>query len=76
LAKTTNVTFSPGSYSTSGAGTPNWKPLLGSAPSSTLYQIFMVNNNDTKILASPSLPSSNSEGFALADGKNSPPPPA
>ncbi|MFZ0665033.1 MAG: G1 family glutamic endopeptidase [Acidimicrobiales bacterium] len=77
LAKTTNVTFNPGKYSTSGAGKPTWEPLLGTAPhSSTLYQIFMVNNGGTAKIASPSLPSSNLKGFTVAYGATSPPPPA
>jgi Peptidase A4 family len=77
LATTTNVTFNPGKYSTSGPGKPAWQPLLGSAPhSSTLYQIFMLNNAETAKIASPSLPSSNDKGFTVADGATSPPPPA
>lgn len=76
LAKTNNVTFEPAFYSTSGPGTPVWTPLLGTAPSGKLYEIFMVNNDDSATIASPSAPSSDHEGFAVAYGATSPPPPS
>ena len=74
LATTGNVTLDPGSLSTAAPGTQTWKPLLKVASGATLNEIFMVNNNDTAVIASPSAPSSNGEAFAVADGSKSPPP--
>jgi hypothetical protein len=74
LATTNNVTFNPGSLSTAAPGTQTWKPLLKVASGATLNEIFMVNNADTAVIASPSAPSANGEAFAVADGSKSPPP--
>jgi hypothetical protein len=74
LASTGNVTFNPGSLSTAAPGTQTWKPLLKVATGATLNEIFMVNNNDTAVIASPSAPSANGEAFAVADGSKSPAP--
>ena len=76
LAKTNDVTFDPAFYSTSGPGAPAWTPLLGTAPSGKLFEIFMVNNDGSATIASPSAPSSDDEGFAVAYGATSPPPPS
>lgn len=76
LAKTSKVTLDPGSYSTSAPGTTTvYHPLMSAASSATVYQIFMVNAAN-KIIAAPSLPDSDSDGFALAYGATSPAPPA
>jgi len=75
LATTTNVTFDPGSLSTAPPGTPTWKPLLKVVTGATLNEIFMLNNPGTAIIASPSAPDSDSDGFTVADGATSPPPP-
>ena len=75
LATTGNVTFNPGSLSTAAPGTQTWKPLLKVVSGATLNEIFMVNNNDTAVIASPSGPDSDSDGFTVADGSKSPPPP-
>jgi hypothetical protein len=73
LAQTTNVTFDPGKYGTSATPT---KALLVPASGATVDQMFMVNNTDTAIVASPSSPDSDNDGFAVADGSTSPPPPS
>lgn len=75
LAKTNNVTFDPGSFSTAAPGTLSWKPLLRAATGATVNEIFMVNNAGTAIIASPSAPDSDGDGFTMADGAKSPPPP-
>ena len=72
LAKTTNVTFDPGKY---GTGSTPTKALLEPATGATVDQMFMVNNAATAIIASPSLPDSDKDGFTVADGSTSPPPP-
>jgi hypothetical protein len=76
LATTTNVTFDPGSFSTAAPGSPSFKPLLKPATGATLKELFMVNNAGTKIIAAPSAADSDGDGFAVADGSTSPPPPA
>ncbi len=73
LAKTTNVTFDPGFYSTA-KYTPSWKPLLAAAPGATVDRIFMQNKAGATI-ASPSVPSASKEGFTVADGAAAPPAP-
>jgi hypothetical protein len=80
LAQTTSVTFDPGFYSTA-TYAPKWTPLLQAAPGATVDRIFM----DTKpgsataphgaIIASPSVPSADDEGFTVTDGATNPPPP-
>jgi hypothetical protein len=73
LTQTNNVTFDPGKYGTSSSATT---PLMNLASGATLDQIFMVNNADTAIIASPSNPDSDNNGFTVADGSVQPPPPA
>jgi hypothetical protein len=75
LATTGNVTFDPGSLSTAAPGTQAWKPLLKPASGATLNEIFMVNNADTAVIASPSAADSDGDGFTVADGSKSPAPP-
>jgi hypothetical protein len=75
LAKTGKVTQDPAYYSTTINKTPA-VPLMNAATGATVYQIFMVNNSDTKIIASPSVPDSDNDGFAVADSATSPPPPS
>ncbi len=77
LAKTGKVTQDPGSYSTSEPGTTTvYHPSMSAAKGATVYQIFMVNNAGTKTIAAPSLPDSDSDGFAVAYGATSPAPPS
>jgi hypothetical protein len=74
LAKTSNVTFDPGEYSTAYKGTPSYTPLLSTAVGATLNQVFMVNSAGTETIAAPSLPDADNDGVAF--GSVSPPPPA
>ncbi len=76
LAKTANVTQLPDDYSTTAPGkTPVWAALGKTVPGATLDQIFMLNNAQTKIIASPSALNSAKDGFTVADGATAPPPP-
>jgi len=75
LATTGNVTLDPGSLSTAAPGTQTWKPLLKVVSGATLNEIRMVGNTGSPVLASPSGPDSDSDGFAVADGSTPPPPP-
>ena len=76
LTKTTNATFDPGYYSTAAPGSVAYKPLINAITGATVHQMFMVNNAATKIIAAPSVPDSDSDGFAVGYGATSPPPPA
>jgi hypothetical protein len=77
LTKTNKVTFVPGEFSSTAAGSiPVLTPLLKPAKKAAVDQIFMVNNADTKDIASPSVPSTAKDGFAVQDGATSPAPPA
>ena len=75
LAKTGKVTQDPAYYATAINKTPA-VPLMNTASGATVNQIFMVNNADTKIIASPSVPDSDNDGFAVTDTATSPPPPS
>jgi hypothetical protein len=75
LSKTTNVIFNPGFVSTSGAGTPSWRPLMSPSTNATVYEMFMLNNKGTAVIAAPSVLTTNDEGFAVAYGSKSPPAP-
>jgi hypothetical protein len=70
LTQTNNVTFDPGKY-----GTPT-KPSTALMSGLTVDQILMVNNADTAIIAYPSVPDIDNDGFTVADGSTSPPPPS
>lgn len=75
LAATTNVTQLPDYYSTAAPGkAPVWV-ALGKTDGTKLDEIFMVNNSGKAIIASPSALNSASDGFTVADGATSPPPP-
>jgi hypothetical protein len=75
LATTGNVTLDPGSLSTAAPGTQTWKPLLKVVSGATLNEIFMTNNAGSAVIASPSGPDSDSDGFTVADGSKAPAPP-
>jgi hypothetical protein len=75
LAKTNRITIDPGSYSSAAPGKPSWKHLLAAASGAKVNQIFMVNNGGTAIIASPSRPDADHDGFTMADGSKSPPAP-
>jgi Peptidase A4 family len=77
LATTNKVTFLPGEFSTTAAGsTPVLTPLLKPATKAKVNQIFMFNNAGTKKIASPSAPSAAKDGFAIQDGATAPAAPA
>jgi Peptidase A4 family len=76
LAATTNVTLAPDFYSTAAPGkAPVWTPLGKTVSGATLDQLFMTNNAATKVIASPSNLDPAKDGFTVADGSKSPPPP-
>jgi hypothetical protein len=82
LTDTTNVTFDPGLYTTSYPGsleasysTAGWTPLMSKASGATVYRMFMVNDTDSAVIASPSTPSTDREGFSVAYGATPPPAP-
>jgi Peptidase A4 family len=74
LAQTTNVTFDPGHYGTAVGVAPK-TPQLSLTPNGIEYELFMLNNTETAIIASPSAEDKDHDGFAVADGAVSPPPP-
>jgi Peptidase A4 family len=74
LTDTSNVTFDPGKYSTKAKKKPK-KGLLKPARGATLYQLFMLNNSGTAVIAAPSSPDSDLDGFTVAFGSTSPAPP-
>jgi Peptidase A4 family len=74
LAKTAKVTQHPASYATAVNTSPTI-PLMQAAKGATVNRIFMVNNSDTAIIAAPSVPDVDSDGFAVAYGATAPAPP-
>jgi hypothetical protein len=75
LATTNDVTFDPGTFSTSAPGLPVWEPLLETLSGAKLAEVVMVNNKGTAVLASPSAPNTTGLGFCVADGPTAPQPP-
>ncbi len=73
LATTTNETFDPAYYTTSA---PNvaavYHPLLTPVAGGTLYDIDMLANNGTTVIATPSNADSSHIGFTVADGSTTP----
>ncbi|MGD0066389.1 MAG: G1 family glutamic endopeptidase [Streptosporangiaceae bacterium] len=77
LTTTTNVTFDPGSWSNSAPGsTTTYYHLMHPASGATVYRMYMVNNADTAVIATPSYVDSDNDGFTVADGATAPPPPS
>ena len=74
LAQSTNVTFDPGKYATALKVGPK-TPLLKLVSGATLDQLFMFNDASSAIIASPSRPDSDNDGFTVADGSVEPAPP-
>jgi len=78
LAQSSDEMFGPGSYSSAivAAGqTPTEEPLLAPVPDFTLADINMLNDSSSATIATPSPPSSEQDGFVVADGADTPAPP-
>jgi hypothetical protein len=74
LAQTTNVTFDPGSFSTTPwPETPVQQPLLSSGD--TGPNRFVMTDGNGNTLAVPSPVNVSANGFTVADGTSAPPPP-
>jgi peptidase A4-like protein len=77
LAQTTNETYLPANLTTSAPGpTAVYKPALTPISGQTLYDVSMVNNADTAVIATPSNANTQNDGFTVQDGSTVPPPPA
>ncbi len=87
LATTTNVTFDPGSFTSTLQPTP--QPLLVAAAQrekttkrgikvkpAKVYQLVMVSEKPTTVLATPSAADADHDGFSVADGGSAPSPPS
>jgi hypothetical protein len=74
LAQGTNVTSDPGKYASAAKLAPT-TPLLTPATGAKLFQMFMLNNTETAMIAAPSKPDIDSDGFTVADGSAEPPAP-
>jgi Peptidase A4 family len=76
LAKTTKVVFNPGGVTTTAPGsTAVYTPFLIPISGQNLFEIEMTNNSGSTVIATPSAPSSNGKGMAVADGSVAPNPP-
>jgi hypothetical protein len=76
LTQTTNPVFDPGSYSTAPAGSaPSFVPLLQPETGGTLFDVVMVNDTQTALIATPSDADTDNDGFQVQDGSAIPPPP-
>jgi hypothetical protein len=73
LTQTSNVAFGPGSVSETAPGSPPvTEPLLGTVSRATLHELFMVGNNGTTVIATPSPPDAALNSFTVADGAAAP----
>lgn len=70
LAITNPVTYSS-TYAQSGG---KWRPLLHARPGETVSRIYMVNNADTAVIATPSAPGRGGLSFRVAYGPWAPSP--
>jgi len=76
LATTSDAVFDPAQFTSSPPGTAAvFQPLLVATGGATLYDIVMVSNSGSTALATPSGPNATGDGFTVADGGASPPPP-
>jgi hypothetical protein len=76
LAQTTNPVYDPALFSTAPPGAPTWRNFFQTPAGSTLYDILMLNNAQTAIIATPSNADADQDGFQVADGNTQPPPPS
>jgi peptidase A4-like protein len=77
LAQTSDVTFMPGSFSTTKWGkTPVETPLMASGPGDSGPNRFVMTDGEGDTLAVPSTPNAEANGFTVADGATAPSPPA
>lgn len=75
LAQTTNPVYDPAFFSTAPPGTPAWHNYFLTPAGATLYDIVMLNNAQTAVIAAPSNADADHDGFQVADGNTQPPPP-
>jgi hypothetical protein len=77
LAETSNVTFDPGYFSETAPGVPPVEePLLGTVPQAALLDLTMVDGTaENNPIATVSAPNTANDGFTVADGTSTPPPP-
>lgn len=76
LAQTNNEIYDPAKLTTSAPGsTPVYHPLLTTVAGASLADIEMTANNGTTVIATPSNPDVDHDGFAVQDGSSIPPPP-
>ena len=69
LAQTTNETYLPAALTTSAPGpTAVYDPALTPLAGQTLYDIEMLNNADTAVIATPSNANAQNNGFTVQDG--------
>jgi hypothetical protein len=74
-AQSSDEMFGPGSYGSDivpAGQTPAEEPLLATVPGLTLADIVMTNDTDSSTIATPSPPSSEQDGFVVADGADTP----
>ena len=75
LAQTTNPVFDPALFSTAPPGAPSWHNFFQTPAGATLYDILMLNDAQTAVIATPSNADADHDGFQVADGNTQPPPP-
>jgi Peptidase A4 family len=76
LAQTNNETYDPARLTTTPPrSAPVYHPLLTTVAGATLTEIEMVANNGTTVIATPSNPDVDNDGFVVQDGSTVPPPP-
>jgi hypothetical protein len=77
LTKTSKEVFDPGGVTISTPGSsPVYTPFLAPITGQTLHEIEMTSNSGTKVIAIPSAPDSDLDGFAVVDGSVAPAPPS
>ncbi len=77
LTQTSNETYLPAVYTTSAPGpSAVYEPALAPASGQTLYDIDMINDAGTTVIATPSNANAENDGFTVQDGSTVPPPPA
>jgi hypothetical protein len=77
LAQTSDVTFMPGSFSTTKWGkTPVETPLMASGSGASGPNRFVMTDGEGDTLAVPSAPNTEANGFTVADGATVPSPPS
>ncbi len=67
--------YDPAAYSTAQPGAPSWHKYFLTPAGAALFDVALLNDAQTAVIAMPSNADTDQNGFQVADGSAQPPPP-